>query len=227
MTRPNPTRPRYTGPGMTASNMRANGVRNILVSCSDCHHEALLNLDHMSDHVEIHSLDNRLVCKKAITQISSDFVYFIAVSCKEGASLAASLFTSPCLSPRPRRQIPATVAMAKSLPAGRVLAHVEQLLRSPSARYLVRVFRRAGRQSCGWPIGSTRNASTRHIVLNISLPVLPFGRPLGLPDFPLLKGIVLNGYPIECAQILELTSLLPSRARVLCAGSCHYVLRGS
>jgi hypothetical protein len=49
---------------MTAGNMRANGVRNIMVSCSDCHHEALLNVDHMPDHVEIHSLDSRLVCNK-------------------------------------------------------------------------------------------------------------------------------------------------------------------
>jgi hypothetical protein len=64
MSRQTPTRTRYTGPGITAGNMRANGVRNILVSCNECHHEALLNLDHMSDHVEIHSLDNRLVCNK-------------------------------------------------------------------------------------------------------------------------------------------------------------------
>ena len=55
---------RQAGSGMTAGNMRENGVRNLLVSCADCHHEALLNIDTMPDHVEIHSLDNRLVYTK-------------------------------------------------------------------------------------------------------------------------------------------------------------------
>ena len=40
---------------MTAGNMRANGVRNLLVSCADCYDEALLNADHMPADVEIHS----------------------------------------------------------------------------------------------------------------------------------------------------------------------------
>jgi hypothetical protein len=53
---------RQPGPEMTAGNMRQNGVRNLLVSCGACRHEALLNVDHMPDDVEIHSLDNRLVC---------------------------------------------------------------------------------------------------------------------------------------------------------------------
>jgi hypothetical protein len=41
------------GPGMAAGNMRANGVRNLLVFCADCHHEGVLNVDHMPDEVEI------------------------------------------------------------------------------------------------------------------------------------------------------------------------------
>jgi hypothetical protein len=57
---------------MTAGNMRANGVRNILVSCSDCHHEALLNADHMPDHVEIHSLDNRGLPKVRLLELQPD-----------------------------------------------------------------------------------------------------------------------------------------------------------
>jgi hypothetical protein len=57
-------RRRPPGPGMTAGNMRQQGVHNLLVSCAECHHEVLLNVDHMPDHVEIHSLDNRLVCSR-------------------------------------------------------------------------------------------------------------------------------------------------------------------
>jgi hypothetical protein len=58
----NAFRRQQAGPGMTAGNMRANGVRNLLVSCGACHHEALLNVDDMPDDVETHSLDNRLMC---------------------------------------------------------------------------------------------------------------------------------------------------------------------
>src|SRR5215212_9689708 len=37
---------------------------NLLVSCADCRHEALLNVDYLPDHVEIHSLNNRLICNE-------------------------------------------------------------------------------------------------------------------------------------------------------------------
>jgi hypothetical protein len=43
---------RQPGPGMTAGKMRANGVRSLVVSCGDCHHEALLNADSMAENVE-------------------------------------------------------------------------------------------------------------------------------------------------------------------------------
>ena len=34
------TETRYTGPPMTLGNLRANGVRSLDVSCSECHHSA-------------------------------------------------------------------------------------------------------------------------------------------------------------------------------------------
>jgi hypothetical protein len=64
MTRTRPYRPRHTGPGTTAGNMRQQGVRNLDLRCGVCHHEALLNADHMADDVEIHSIDERLVCSR-------------------------------------------------------------------------------------------------------------------------------------------------------------------
>lgn len=36
---------RYSGPPTTLGNMRANGVRSLYVSCSTCHHRAVLPVD--------------------------------------------------------------------------------------------------------------------------------------------------------------------------------------
>jgi hypothetical protein len=38
---------------MTLGNMRANGVRSLAVSCSLCHHRAVLSVDPWPDHVTV------------------------------------------------------------------------------------------------------------------------------------------------------------------------------
>jgi hypothetical protein len=38
---------------MTLGNMRANGVRSLDVSCSLCHHRAILSADPWPDHVPV------------------------------------------------------------------------------------------------------------------------------------------------------------------------------
>ena len=53
---------RYTGPPMTLGNMRQNGVRSLDVSCSECHHSAVLNVDQYGDDVRVPSFGPRLVC---------------------------------------------------------------------------------------------------------------------------------------------------------------------
>ena len=43
---------------MTLGNMRANGVRSLLVNCSNvnCRHEAIVNVDGLSDDIPVPSL---------------------------------------------------------------------------------------------------------------------------------------------------------------------------
>jgi hypothetical protein len=51
---------------MTAGNMRANGVRNLKVTCAqpDCRHESLLNLDDYPDDTVLTDLWPRVACSK-------------------------------------------------------------------------------------------------------------------------------------------------------------------
>jgi hypothetical protein len=51
---------------MTLGNMRANGVRTLIVYCSNstCRHEAIVNVDHLSDDVAVPSLGPRMRCEK-------------------------------------------------------------------------------------------------------------------------------------------------------------------
>jgi hypothetical protein len=53
---------RYTGPPMTLGNMRANGVRRLDVSCRQCHHSSVLNVDQYGDDVPVPSFGPRMVC---------------------------------------------------------------------------------------------------------------------------------------------------------------------
>jgi len=53
-------------PPMTLGNMRANGVRSVIVTCSNanCRHEAIVNVDHLADDVSVPSLGPRMRCEK-------------------------------------------------------------------------------------------------------------------------------------------------------------------
>jgi hypothetical protein len=54
----NPTAP------MDLANMRGNGVRSLAVSCWICHHRAVLNVDHLPDHITVPSFGPRMVCTR-------------------------------------------------------------------------------------------------------------------------------------------------------------------
>lgn len=47
---------------MSLQNMRENGPRSVSASCSDCHHTAAVNVDHLAGHVTVPSLSRRFVC---------------------------------------------------------------------------------------------------------------------------------------------------------------------
>jgi hypothetical protein len=49
---------------MTLGNMRANGVRSLDVSCSLCHHRAVLSADPWPDHVPVPMFGPRMVCTR-------------------------------------------------------------------------------------------------------------------------------------------------------------------
>ena len=53
---------RYTGRPMTLGNMRANGVRRLDVSCWQCHHSAVLDVDQYDDDMLVPSFGPRMVC---------------------------------------------------------------------------------------------------------------------------------------------------------------------
>jgi len=53
---------RYRGPPMTLGNMRAHGVRSLAVSCTICHHHAVLSVDPWPDSVTVPSFGPRMVC---------------------------------------------------------------------------------------------------------------------------------------------------------------------
>ena len=47
--------------------MRANGVRSLLIWCRNCHHEKIMNVDHLPGHVTVPSLGQRMSCIKCGT----------------------------------------------------------------------------------------------------------------------------------------------------------------
>jgi hypothetical protein len=53
---------RYTGPAMTLGNMRAHGVRRLTVSCWQCRHSTVLDVDGYGDEVPVPSFGPRMVC---------------------------------------------------------------------------------------------------------------------------------------------------------------------
>ena len=52
---------------MTLGNMRAQGVRSLSVSCWQCHHDALLNVDRWPDRVYVPSFGPQMVCTRCGT----------------------------------------------------------------------------------------------------------------------------------------------------------------
>ena len=49
---------------MTLGNMRDNGVRSLAVSCWQCHHRAISNVEAWPDHVLVPTLGPRMVCTR-------------------------------------------------------------------------------------------------------------------------------------------------------------------
>jgi hypothetical protein len=60
---------RFDGPiePMDLANMRQNGVRSLLIFCLNCHHEKIMNVDHLPDHLTVPSLGTRMACTKCGT----------------------------------------------------------------------------------------------------------------------------------------------------------------
>jgi hypothetical protein len=52
---------------MDLANMRANGVRSLLIWCRNCHHEKIMNVDHLPGDLTVPSLGNRMACTKCST----------------------------------------------------------------------------------------------------------------------------------------------------------------
>jgi hypothetical protein len=49
---------------MDLANMRANGVRSLLIWCRNCHHEKIMNVDHLPGHLTVPSLGRQMSCIK-------------------------------------------------------------------------------------------------------------------------------------------------------------------
>lgn len=49
---------------MTLENMRQNGPRAVAAYCLDCHHNAVVNVDHLPGSVTVPSLAHRLRCSR-------------------------------------------------------------------------------------------------------------------------------------------------------------------
>ena len=52
---------------MDLANMRGNGVRSLLIWCLHCHHEKIMNVNHLRGNLTIPSLGQRMSCFKCGT----------------------------------------------------------------------------------------------------------------------------------------------------------------
>jgi hypothetical protein len=52
---------------MDLANMRQNGVRSLLIFCRNCHHEKIMNVDHLPGDLSVPSLGRRMACTKCGT----------------------------------------------------------------------------------------------------------------------------------------------------------------
>jgi hypothetical protein len=49
------------------ANMRGNGARSLLIWCRNCHHEKIMNVDHLPGNLTVPSLGQRMSCIKCGT----------------------------------------------------------------------------------------------------------------------------------------------------------------
>jgi hypothetical protein len=49
---------------MTLGNMREHGVRSLSVTCWQCHHETIINVDHWPGETKVPSFGPKMVCTK-------------------------------------------------------------------------------------------------------------------------------------------------------------------
>jgi hypothetical protein len=52
---------------MDLANMRQNGVRSLAIYCRQCHHETIINVDHLPGDLTVPSFGARMVCTKCGT----------------------------------------------------------------------------------------------------------------------------------------------------------------
>jgi hypothetical protein len=49
---------------MDLANMRQNGVRSLAVTCLECTHNAIVNMDDYPGHLIVKSFERRMACSK-------------------------------------------------------------------------------------------------------------------------------------------------------------------
>jgi hypothetical protein len=52
---------------MDLANMRQNSVRSLAIYCRQCHHEVIVNVDHLPGDMSVPSFGLRMVCTKCGT----------------------------------------------------------------------------------------------------------------------------------------------------------------
>jgi hypothetical protein len=52
---------------MDLADMRANGVRWLAIYCHQCHHETVMNVDHLPGDMTVPAFGPRMVCTKCGT----------------------------------------------------------------------------------------------------------------------------------------------------------------
>jgi len=62
-------RSRFSDPieSMTLANMREKGVRSLDIQCHQCHHETVMNVDHLPGDLTVPSFGPKMVCTKCGT----------------------------------------------------------------------------------------------------------------------------------------------------------------
>jgi hypothetical protein len=52
---------------MDLANMRQNGVRSLEITCHQCRHKTIMNVDHLPSDLTVKSFEPRMVCTKCGT----------------------------------------------------------------------------------------------------------------------------------------------------------------